>query len=351
MSRTPSPEDMIAAAKCLRRSKGHAAVAAWLSDKARHNDRTSAARRKWTLDENSFRRVTRESAYWLGFLMADGSVSRNRIVINLAAKDIGHLDKFLKFVKCENRGIYKNKKNCVGICVSSRQMTWDLAKHGIVERKTYRNIPASKSVCRFASFWLGLMDGDGCISWHSSKSGKPKTPRVSFYGSKPLMKQAAAMMLRFGLGRHSIHPQGSIWNVRITGEKAQDLLKIMYSRSPVWLDRKKKKSEDAMKWRPQPLGAPKLFSVSRMDFDGIWKTPLNSSGIKRRKPEVVKSFKSLEDAISLAQSIGKDSLDRVNVYRGSKIVWSNNSPRYLDDEFRRIVSLGGYQDLKIGEKE
>ena len=38
-----------------------------------------------------------ETAYWLGFLAADGSIFENKLVIGLSAKDTEHLEKFKVF--------------------------------------------------------------------------------------------------------------------------------------------------------------------------------------------------------------------------------------------------------------
>ncbi|UYZ23301.1 LAGLIDADG family homing endonuclease [Mesobacillus jeotgali] len=60
--------------------------------------------RKFLLDENFFGKITtEEKAYWLGFILADGSVSkenrRNCITLSLSRKDKEHLYKFKKSIK------------------------------------------------------------------------------------------------------------------------------------------------------------------------------------------------------------------------------------------------------------
>ena len=67
--------------------------------------------RKYNLNENFFDELNEKSAYWLGFLYADGYVSsyENSIGISLKSEDINHLEKFKNFLNSINNfgGIYK----------------------------------------------------------------------------------------------------------------------------------------------------------------------------------------------------------------------------------------------------
>ena len=60
--------------------------------------------RQNTLDETAFDVVTPESAYWVGFLMATGSITRAgtrspAIAVTTADEDRAHLERFRSFVK------------------------------------------------------------------------------------------------------------------------------------------------------------------------------------------------------------------------------------------------------------
>ena len=53
-------------------------------------------------DETVFDKINNEeSAYWLGFLYADGNISStgNRLEVRLSIKDLSHLEKFRSFLK------------------------------------------------------------------------------------------------------------------------------------------------------------------------------------------------------------------------------------------------------------
>lgn len=63
--------------------------------------------------ENLFKAIdTEEKAYWLGFLYADGNISKDKNVIELSLKesDIEHLKQYRKFLNLENKP-FDCKKN------------------------------------------------------------------------------------------------------------------------------------------------------------------------------------------------------------------------------------------------
>lgn len=59
--------------------------------------------RRWPLDETVFDTLNENSRYWVGFLMADGSVTRNRLSLHLAARDVAHLRKLRRFLHSKTK--------------------------------------------------------------------------------------------------------------------------------------------------------------------------------------------------------------------------------------------------------
>lgn len=107
-----------------------------------------------------------ESFYWIGFILADGHISnRNRISLELSIKDIDHLEKFAKYIECDNiskddvmcRILVQNKDICSKIC----------DKFDISNNKTYRPMKLNEYDFQnklIFSLIIGFIDGDGCIS-------------------------------------------------------------------------------------------------------------------------------------------------------------------------------------------
>lgn len=108
---------------------------------------------------------TNETYYWIGFIMADGHVTENRIVIDLNNQDTKHLQKFKRFIKCKNK-LKNYKKNHISIHLTDSKYVSKLRKKfDIKNNKTYNpcTITNIKDDDLFLSLLTGFIDGDGSI--------------------------------------------------------------------------------------------------------------------------------------------------------------------------------------------
>ncbi len=105
---------------------------------------------------------TNETYYWLGFLMADGHFSENRLSLRLAIKDINHLEKFAKFIGC-NLNTYKETVSVS--LMDTKYISKIREKFNIVNDKTYNpcNISNINDYNLLMSLIIGFIDGDGSI--------------------------------------------------------------------------------------------------------------------------------------------------------------------------------------------
>ncbi len=115
---------------------------------------------------------TKEKAYWLGFLYADGCVYNykrvngkeyKRIRIGLHKRDEFIIDRFLKAINKNNiTKFYPKNTNIVAIYIANKQITQDLIRYGCVERKSkIIEFPDFKKEEYNLAFLLGYYDGDG----------------------------------------------------------------------------------------------------------------------------------------------------------------------------------------------
>ena len=107
-------------------------------------------------------------AYWLGFIAADGYVGyRDALRVNLAKGDSGHLEKLRIFLETNSPvKSYAPRSNPHGfskLSVTSKPICSDLAKFGIIGKKSsvLRWPNLEESLLRH--FLRGYFDGDGCI--------------------------------------------------------------------------------------------------------------------------------------------------------------------------------------------
>lgn len=88
---------------------------------------------KYTLNEDAFDVLSPEAMYWLGFLLADGSVSsrKHTIQLKLSAKDRSHVEAFARFLEtdkavidgeCESGFEAKGPSRYSSLVVTSKKM-------------------------------------------------------------------------------------------------------------------------------------------------------------------------------------------------------------------------------------
>lgn len=117
---------------------------------------------------------TQNKAYFLGFMYADGNVSKsnNAIQIALQARDLHILESFKRELGCVDKPLYlverskknKNHSDIYGLMIKSEHMHDSLCKLGIIPQKTHIiKYPFFISKDLQKHFIRGAMDGDGCI--------------------------------------------------------------------------------------------------------------------------------------------------------------------------------------------
>jgi hypothetical protein len=193
-------------------------------------------RRQFPVRHDAFSTLNAESAYWLGFLMADGCVRGNAITVVLKESDWGHLDKLRQFLGCPDKPIvYQPAVQAYRFKVNSPQVVADLARHGVVPRKTWC-AKASAEASSWPSFWLGVIDGDGCVSWDKAKG----LLDLSVAGTEALMVQLAEFMVSTGIYKRQprLTKRETISTLRVYGKKSVMLLTTLYSVSTTKLERK-----------------------------------------------------------------------------------------------------------------
>lgn len=129
------------------------------------------------LIENYFEKIdSKEKAYWLGFIYADGCMVRHgkslEFVLSLSVKDENHLDKFIIHVGAnilkKKYSINKNSKMVV-IKIGNSIFTRHLFNSGCIFKKSHRlKFPDLIDVDLFMAFLLGFSDGDGTRTGNSS---------------------------------------------------------------------------------------------------------------------------------------------------------------------------------------
>lgn len=211
-----------------------------------------------------------EAAYWAGFLMADGCVAATgRVTVSLKYDDHGHIQKWLDFLGSGQTPIRRNDTKARAQ-ISSRQIADDLARHGVVPRKTYRGLPTSEMMASSPAFWRGMVDGDGTITWPRGKHG----PALHLCGSDAVVSQFAAFLALHLQGKPprvvNVSSTPVIRQVKVEGVRAREAIALLWEGvrlddgdggGPA-LERKKERARTAMHWRTRTEDAAEALSSS-----------------------------------------------------------------------------------------
>lgn len=224
-----------------------------------------AARGVYFCNFKAFDVVMEVSAYWAGFLMADGNIGLGRrgggqqsINLCLAAADYNHIVKFKAFMESESP-ILKSKahlkttgKDYVNfkISIHSDYLANALAKFGVVPQKTKKAFVLLLENNR--DFWRGYIDGNGSIIFPSRPKSTPILGCCA--GSKILMDQLSTYIARIDsndpppvrLGHGS-------WDLRIHGARAAFFARHLYQHSEIYLNRKFEKAKLLMKYKTKSV--------------------------------------------------------------------------------------------------
>lgn len=130
---------------------------------------------------HAFKKLNEESAYWLGFLVADVFVNKYdyKIQFNLSIKDVEHLEKFAEFVGIDKDYIYEydvylkykgklRRYKIARLSFGCKSMVEDLKDLGFFESRGEMNKRRLPHSIIFHITQVNKIGGD----WFKSKSGK-----------------------------------------------------------------------------------------------------------------------------------------------------------------------------------
>lgn len=188
-----------------------------------------------------------ESAYWVGFLMADGCISDRgpaspHVIVVLGEQDRPHLVQFRAFLRSEHSIQHVPPSQnarikggpCVRLDIVSPRMVESLARYGVVPRKSLR--ATAIGLEHNKDFWRGVVDGDGWVGL-AKRRGR-QDPRLNITGSLPLATQWAAFVKTITPTACQPARDRNAWQCGVTGRHAVRVLHALYSDCHVALPRK-----------------------------------------------------------------------------------------------------------------
>ena len=132
--------------------------------------------RKGLVNREYFKNIdTEEKAYWLGFLMADGSLNKKKYgyytSFELSIQDKYIVENFAKDISYKGK-IYLTETRA-RLCISDTIFSSELLKYGFSNKKTFNEKFPDKELINqsfIRYFILGYFDGDGSIMFYKGEN-------------------------------------------------------------------------------------------------------------------------------------------------------------------------------------
>ena len=190
---------------------------------------------------------TEEKAYFLGLLITDGNVfskdskRQSSISITLSSEDSYMLDRFVRSL-----GVNTSVSTSGGtsyVAVRSDIMANDLARYGVVPRKTLKSyLPSCVDRVFMRHLIRGILDGDGCSRYHKDSRGGYRFG-VSFCGTFRIVSDIKEFLVsELGVKDVSVYSYIDRNLSDVSWQSLADFIKIcdwMYDDSHIFLERKR----------------------------------------------------------------------------------------------------------------
>jgi DNA-binding transcriptional regulator WhiA len=200
------------------------------------------------LDENVFEAITDDSAYWIGFLLADGAIVDTTVALCLQDQDSFHLEKFRQFVGGTQSLIKVESTKSWRYAFQSQKVVDDLGVWGITPRKS-STATVHPFLVMNRHFWRGVIDGDGSLGVY--KNHAKTTARLEICGSQDVaLKFCYFAKQVFGISINS-KTQRNVYRVQVGGHSAATLVNALYENASTALDRKALSAYAVWQWNKE----------------------------------------------------------------------------------------------------
>ena len=221
---------------------------------------------KYQVNEEFFTKWSRDMAYVLGYIYADGSVEYSPYIraryLRFGATDREIISKMKRFLRSEHPIIKKEKegrKTCYLLRIGSHKIYNSLIKIGVQPNKALTMNFPSVPHRYLGDFIRGYFDGDGCVYIERTKGQSKKIilRRVAIIftsGSKIFLKKLEQVLRReVGVKKKKIYDSRRSVQLRYNTDDSIEIFKFMYKNinKKSYLKRKLHIFKKYFKLRPQ----------------------------------------------------------------------------------------------------
>ena len=257
----------------------------WISNKMLQNKTRCTAK----IRDGALLEETDEAAYWLGFLMADGSVSSstNEIKLKLWPNDFKHIQKFGAYLGLPPARCKVYQKEAL-VSFSDKHVKNVLTSYGIGPQKTFTAEIKNSYLINNRFFWSGFIDGDGSLGEYPQNEGGIKFKISAISGSLKIMMQLKSFIFsktNISITISTVQKKNPNYRFELTGKKAVRVMQLLYADNPYALPRKGKIATKAANRYGVTLYGKPINWETATGHDHIWFE--NNSRVKNKKFRVV----------------------------------------------------------------
>jgi len=211
-------------------------------------------RRIYSCDETAFDRSNAESAYWFGFLLADGCIYKREgssysLNVSISEQDKVHLEKLKAFLCADYPILEERKTQSVRLSIRSDTLCQRLIAKGCPPRKSLTLTYPYNGYFYRRHFIRGYFDGDGSIYVYEKAHCQTT---VSFVGTYNFLEKLQEILVfEAGMNVNAIrkHSHSQAKYLSYTGRgNAQRFYDYLYAEDGPYLERKKAKLEYALSY-------------------------------------------------------------------------------------------------------
>jgi len=261
--------------------------------------RISDSRKNYTLNNKVFDTLNEKSAYWLGFILADGNIITKkysgRVRIELHEKDKEHIELFKSFLETDKeiqidtrkRGFVEKDITSYYISISDHNIIGRVLDYGIIPRKTYDFEGVHEDLKNNRHFWRGAVDGDGWISdREKSNKWKSRIIAIGLCGHKLTVEGFVdVVMHNIEVERNYEPKQASehCWNFEVQQQTAYRIINLLYGDTNYGLKRKVKKAHHILRtFEKKKLYTPQFTNLQKDKIVRMYKSGLSSIQIAKK---------------------------------------------------------------------
>jgi len=154
---------------------------------------------KLNIDVLFFEKINnKKTAYWLGYILADGTINKTNNKCSLTSKDYEIIERFKDDLKSEHKISINNKKDkrtnktykTYTIQITNKNFVLNLIKNGVTNNKTDRAVVPNINNELLSFFFAGLFDGDGYVGTVNNYK------RVSLISTKEILLFLQNLMVK-----------------------------------------------------------------------------------------------------------------------------------------------------------